>query len=427
MSDSTNPMAPYAGNILTQGMGPILCRDDILKALTYLPPPPKNIGSIPKHVRMHYLMSLRDLHIPSLEGARLSETIDLMIRPSYKYRDPKNAQNWGAIGGEHMNHKTVRAPASGATVVGHSGTGKTEAVLRALNHYPNQIIVHDTFPNIVGKHPQVLWQSVDVPATGRAVDLASSLMMNWDMTISRLDPNAPRRFDYTLSKTRRDGAQMLDEWRQVASNHYLGLLHLDEVQNFFKLQSLEKRRKRTHDSNGLELSIVEDQLLKWMLTMMNTSQISLLFSGTPDGIGALTKRLSTLERVTGNGYHVFPIFEDATSPMFYDAFFKILARYQYVQKPIEVTPTFAKLIIELSGGVPRILIALWIAAHRVAYERSVDDLRDTDFIQASKTYLSPIAPAIAALRSKDPGRMARYEDLVQRDDGFWGTFWSSIN
>jgi hypothetical protein len=127
------------------------------------------------------------------------------------------------------------------------------------------------------------------------------------------------------------------------------------------------------------------------------------------------------------GYHVFQIFEDATSPMFYEMFFKEFAKYQYVQKPIEVTPKFAELIIELSGGVPRIIIALWIAAHRVAYERMEDDLRYADFIQASKTYLAPIAPAISALRSKDPSRMARYEDLVQRDDGFWATFWSSVN
>ena len=97
-----------------------------------------------------------------------------------------------------------------------------------------------------------------------------------------------------------------------------------------------------------------------------------------------------------------------------------------MQKHLEVTPDFATQIIKLTGGVPRLIIALWIAAHRVAFERKEDSLRIEDFSRASASYLAPMAPAIAALRSKDPQRMSRYEDLVARDDGFWSTFWSSI-
>lgn len=37
------------------------------------------------------------------------------------------------------------------------------------------------------------------------------------------------------------------------------------------------------------------------LYLTNSGQIPLLVSGTPDGIGALTKRLSTLERITTMG------------------------------------------------------------------------------------------------------------------------------
>lgn len=422
-----NSFDPYAGNILTQGLGPILSRQQALARLTYLPPlPPHDIGKIPKHLRMHQLMTLRDLHIPTMEGGRLVETVDLMIRPSYRYRDPKSAQTWGMIGGEPLLHKTPRAPATAAVVVGHSGAGKTEAILRALNGYPQQVITHGTFPHLVGKHYQVVWQSVDVPPSGLSKDLAANLMIGWDDTMERHFPGAPRRFAQALGKDRRDGSKMLDEWRQVASSHFLGLLHLDEVQNFFRLQSLEKRKKRANPTGGLELSIVEDQCLKSILTFTNTWQMPLLLSGTPDGIGALTKRLSNVERFVSSGYHQFPLFENANSLIFSEGFFKPLANYQFVQNRLEITPTFAALIIELTGGVPRIIIALWIAAHRVAFERKEDELRIDDFSRAAATYLAPIAPAIAALRSKDPQRMARYEDLIARDDGFFSTFWSTV-
>jgi len=424
--NNPTPFDPYAGNILTQGLGPILSRQEALTSLTHLPPLPYDIGTVPKHIRMHLLMMLRDFHIPSMEGARLVETIDLMVRPSYRYRDPQSAQTWSMIGAEPMSLKTPRSPAMAAAVVGHSGSGKTEAILRGLNLYPQQVITHDSFPQIVGKHHQVVWQSLDVPASGRASDLAANLMMTWDATMAKYFPSAPRRFDAALAKNRRSGLKMLDEWRQVASSHFLGLLHLDEVQNFFRLQSLETRRKHAKIAGGLELSIVEDQCLKWILTLINAWQIPLLLSGTPDGIGALTKRLSNVQRIVSSGYHQFPLFEDAESPIFYEGFFKQLANYQFVQKPLKVTPEFAALIIELTGGVPRIIIALWIAAHRVAFERNEDDLRFDDFRRASVSYLAPIAPAIAALRSKDPQRMASYEDLISRDDGFFSTFWSTV-
>jgi hypothetical protein len=104
-----------------------------------------------------------------------------------------------------------------------------------------------------------------------------------------------------------------------------------------------------------------------------------------------------------------------------------LVKYQFVKKPILPTLEFAELIIELSGGIQRLIIALWIAAHRVAFERKEDDLRFEDFKRAANTYLAPVGPAVAALRSKDPLRMAKYEDLIPRDDGYWATFWTSVS
>lgn len=425
MSDH-NHLDPYAGNLLTQGLGGILSREEALARLTFLPPPPRNIAEVPKHIRMHYLMGLRDLHIASLEGARLQQTTDIMVRQSYRYRNPVSPQIWGVIGGEPMAHKTLRAPAMAAVTVGHSGTGKTESSLRSFGCYPQQVILHETFPRLAGKHHQVVWQSVDVPASGRSGDLAANLMLKWEETMLMFLPEMAGRFTKSLEKERRDGQKMLDEWRQVAIGHFLGVLHLDEVQNFFKLPSLEKRRKKSATQEELELSIIEDQSLKWILTLTNTWQIPLLLSGTPDGVGALTKRLANIQRFVTSGYHPFTNFENPKNPDFVDGFLTPLSRYQYVKTPLPVSPELAIVIIELTAGIPRLIIALWIAAHRVAFERQTDDLRIKDFQRAAATYLAPIAPAVAALRSKDPKLIARYEDLVKRDDNYWSTFWTSI-
>jgi hypothetical protein len=251
-------------------------------------------------------------------------------------------------------------------------------------------------------------------------------MRAWDAAMAAYLPNVPSRFSDTLEKAIRDKDRMLDEWRQVAASHFLGILHLDEVQNFFKLQTLEKRRNRKNAEGGLELSIVEDQCLKWILNLTNTWQIGLLLSGTPDGVGALTKRLSNTQRFVASGYHHFPHFASADDPFFSSVIFPQLLRYQLVKHPLPNTPELANLLIELSGGILRIIIAFWVAAHRIAFERKADDLRVDDFRRAAATYLAPVGTAVAALRNRDPKLMSRYEDLIVRDDGYWMTFWNAM-
>ena len=404
---------PYANNILITELGPIRSRQETAKLLVALPPrPPKNIADIPRHVRLHMMMVVRDIHIPSLEEFQLFESIDLMIRQNYRYLHPSAASTWSMVSGDpSLRNALSHAPAFGAAVEGVSGTGKTQAIRRCLCTYPRQVIRHSPFLRMTNGLQQVAWLSLDVPPSGKATDLASALMTEWKRV------TGSSRFDKALASDWRNGMQMLEEWRQVASSHFLGLLHLDEIQNFFKLSTLERRRRRKAGDEPPELGIVEDQCLKWILTLMNTWQIPLLVSGTPDGINALTKRLSNTERIVTSGYHAFRHFSDASDPAFRQHFLPRLGIYQYVAHPLLVSDELAELIIEKTAGVQRLIIALWIAAHRVAFERTEDDLRLEDFRVAADSYLAPVAPAVAALRSNDPRRMAHYEDLAPRDHG----------
>ena len=100
---------PYAGNILIDHLGPILDRPAAARAMTFLPPRPENPGQVPKHIRLRYVIQLRDYHWVSLEGLRVQESIDMALRDSYRYRDPNTPQTWSVISGEKVAHKTPRA------------------------------------------------------------------------------------------------------------------------------------------------------------------------------------------------------------------------------------------------------------------------------------------------------------------------------
>lgn len=182
---------PYAGNILAHHLGPILSREQALARLTFLPAIPGDMSSVPRQIRLHMLMAVRDFHLPSLEGARVLQTTDLVIRQGYRYRDPMAAASWGVVSDDSLTQLRPRAPAMAGVVVGHSGVGKTVAIQKAFDCYPSQVIVHEKFPKLIGPHYQMVHQSVDVPPSGRAVDLAANLMISWDHDVARALPDVP--------------------------------------------------------------------------------------------------------------------------------------------------------------------------------------------------------------------------------------------
>lgn len=425
---------PYAGNILTRNLGPILSREQALAKLRLVPAIPGEMAGVPKHIRLHMLMVVRDLHLPSLEGARVLETTDMIIRQGYRYRDPTAAATWSVVSAEPLSALRPRAPPMAAVVVGHSGVGKTVGIQKAFDCYGRQVVVHEDFPRLKGPHYQMVHLSADVPASGRTEDLAANLMIAWDNAVEGVLPDVGRRFAATLAKSRRDGPKMMDEWRQVSGSHFLGALHLDEVQNFFKIPPLERRRKMAAGKGGgtyqgegeLELRIIEDQALKTILTLTNTWQIPLILSGTPDGVEALTRRLSNAQRFATSGYHKMSEFSSASDPFFVN-FMEALGQYQFVVKRLPVDAELQALVFTLTAGIQRLIVALWVSAHRVAFERKEDSLRLDDFKKAASLFLAPVAPAVAALLSKDPRRMRAYEDLIPRDGSFWSTFWMPVS
>lgn len=414
-------LAPsYPHNILTEHLGEILSPEKALAALLFRPPLPGSMDGVPKHLRLHMLMDVRDYYFPPLIGRQLLQTTDLMIRQSYKYRDPHNPATWATLSGESQRRGRLLPQAVAASAEGHSGVGKTQGCLRSLNCF-QQIITHEAFPGLKGHLDQVVWLSVEVPPSGRSPDLARALMQGWRTA------TGSARFDSWLAKERlRDGMRALDEWRQVAASHFLGILHLDEIQNLFKLAPLRQRKDRKIIADVPELSIVEDQLLRWLLYLINSGQFAMLVSGTPDGIGALTKRFSTLQRFNTFGYHPFEPISYEAREILPNKFLGQLSNYQYVQHRLEMDANLARLIVDLTGGIQRLIVALWIAAHRIAFERKTDDLRLEDFAKAAATWLAPLGPAVAALQSGDSVKMARHEDLVRRDTAFWATFWCNV-
>ena len=397
----------YADNILIEACGTPLSPSEIAKRLTYLPPHPCKGDQVPPHFRRHQVASILRMHIPTAAGIGLVQGIDLMMRQGYVHRRPSDAATWRFIysgGGFDSEFSAVQLA---ATVTGISGAGKTTAIERALAQW-HQVVVHEKFPGLVGPVRQLLWLKIDVPGSGKIVDLVESLVRATDRALgtqyaAELLGGRPKR-----------GASLAHEWLGKVACHFPGLLVLDEIQNLFKIEAL--RVRRSYEKKDLTtrppLRIADDETLKFVLTLTNTSKIPILVCGTPDGINAFGTRMSTAQRLVTAGFHHIPHTGSSDDNYFRKILFPRLCEYQWFEERLPATDGLRKLIHNLSGGVPRIYIALWIHAHYHALARSAKCLNVEDFHHASLNALGPLRPAIEVLLSNDPRRLMLYEDMM---------------
>jgi len=123
---------------------------------------------------------------------------------------------------------------------------------------------------------------------------------------------------------------MYDEWLQAAKSHFLGILHIDEVQNFFDIPSIKKRQAGNGNATFAP-KVKDDKLLKNFLNLTN-SGLPILISGTPDGISFLTSRFSTSQRISAFGANELTRYEHAEDRE-YLVFLGQLMKYQYVKSP----------------------------------------------------------------------------------------------
>jgi len=412
----------YKNNILISACGPILSKEELVKHLSYFPEIPSGIVNVPFEILRHQMMSVRLLHIPSKPGIEVAQSIDLMLRQGYLNRNPKDVSTWRALYNNSNDLKTQippEAPTLAAYISGISGTGKSRAVQRALQYYP-QVFTHQNFPNMKSPFNQLIWIKVDAPSSGKSSDLAYALMRETD----RLLNSTHFAKYYDGSSKSLNGARLLDIWLAKAQAHLLGLLVIDEMSNFFQIETLKKRMQKNSSDQKLPLRIVDDETIKFCLNLNNTSNIPFIGIGTPDGMQAFATRLSTSERLISGGYHEFVNDKSATDSYFEKYMMNNLFKYQWFSEKLENTSELRELIYILSAGVPRIYIALWYLAHRSAYDRGASCLKKVDFIHASNHYMAPLKPAISALLSKAPNMLSNYEDLLPRDDVFWASLFA---
>lgn len=397
----------HRDNILIEACGQPLAPVEIGKRLIYLPPSPDPSAKVPLHCIDHLVADIFRMHIPTSAGIELTQTIGFMLAQGYVHRNPSSPATWRRIYSGIGAQAAFSPIQLGAMVTGISGAGKSTAIERALGLFP-QVVRHEKIHGLAHPTSQLLWLKVDVPASGKIVDLVENLALATDSALGTSHTGD------LFSGRRLTGAALAHRWLQKISCNFLGLLALDEVQNLFKIETKATRSAATRRQAGSrpELRIVDDEALKFLLTLSNFAKVPTLYCSTPDGMAALSTRMSTAQRMLTGGFHTIAHAQTADDEFFRKMLFPILCRYQWLPKKLPASDDLRRLLFDLSAGIPRVALMVWFHASRRAFHRRADGLTFDDFQHAGEHALGPLRPALMALLSDDPRRLQRYEDLI---------------
>lgn len=389
-------------NPLLVPLGSIPTDEELISQITHRPDLPSQ--AVQPHERPYAIERVRGLSVPDETSVAVARALDRMLRSSYTARHPASAATARTLYSRYDAAPPGEQQPRGLFVQGVSGVGKTNALQCGLRRY-TQCHEHAQFPNVVGNMRQLVWLHIDVPATGKLTELAVDLIT---ATASALDIDT----DYIdrMLRGRRSGPELFRSWTQMAKAHFLGVLVLDECQNIFRLASLTHRKAATKPEH---LRVAEDALLKELLLFINTSQIPLVLSGTPDASALLGRRMSIAQRLTSYGYCKIMPFRGPNDVAFKDHYMPALLAFQFDKPFLENSEELRELLYQATAGIRRLIRMIWESAHSVAATQG-ERLELRHIRTAIEQSKETTQPAVRALLSGDPSRLQEYEDLVRQ-------------
>lgn len=386
-----SPVLEYAGNPLIEAMPPILSEEDAASQLAAVPPMPEEERDLPKEIRLHCINRLAHLIQPLPIHLELEAAVSSVLRGGYVGRNPMEIGTW-----RHLHSLTVRnssiamfnSTASTFSLVGLSGMGKTTALKSVLRLYP-QVIRHTRYNGRDFIHTQIVWLRLDCPHDGSLSGLCRAFFQAVD---AALGDNGQTKY-YTARMSISDLVQAMV---QVASTYFVGALFIDELQH---LKSAKTGGK--------------DNMLNFFVNLVNSIGIPVVFIGTNSMIDLFSDIVRNARRVTGLG--LFDFKQPPQDDVSWELLLNAMWQYQWVKQPVELSEELRRQIYYLTQGVTDILAKLMILGQRYAIQSGQEKLDGTVFKHVTSTKMKLLQPALAALRSKDPKKMRRFEDLLPTD------------
>ncbi|MEC4986111.1 MAG: ATP-binding protein [Oscillatoria sp. PMC 1068.18] len=383
----------YNNNPIIETLPPIFSQAEFVDLTTRLPLYDPLERQLEAQDRFHCIERLSRYFDPLSITIDLQQTICVLLMSGYIARNPlqpeyarRSRQIYGSIqakdGHNLEQYVTVPTTASGLTIIGESGLGKSTNLTNILDIYP-QVILHPQY-NVT----QIVWLKVDCPHAGSLKGLCTDIFLAVDRL---LGTNHFKKFG---SKGNSED-YMLAQVAQIAHTHHLGLLVIDEMQNL-----ANARRGR-------------DDLLNFLVKMDNIIGIPVIRVGTNEAEPILTGNFRNARRGTGEGAVRWKRMENNGNWQF---FVEGMWDYQWTKTEVPYSEEISDALYEETQGIIDIVIKLYKMVQWRTISLSDDEIITVDLIhKVAQEGLYLVKPMLDAIRSGNLVQMKKYRDIAPVD------------
>jgi len=399
-------ISDYADNPLIEALPPILeTEEEVIDAFYNFPLISEEERKLTPRVKSHILWRVKSFLQPLPAHIRLETIVSTLIRNSYKSRHPLDVQykkkmqvlnqmkglKECTIEDLEMAYQGGNGTAECAIINGVSGAGKTTAINRTLNLYP-QVIRHSSYKGNPFTRTQIVWLKVDCPYDGNFSTLCRSVF-------KEIDKLTGERWLEKYGYLTRSTSTMLMHLTTLLINYNVGVLVIDEIQHLSKLKN----------------EAVD--MLDFLVTLTNMFSVPMIFIGTSKARSLFQHNFRLARRVQSGGYiEMGPLKKGSAE---WNTLLESLWDFNVLDEETELDDKVHDLFYDQCQGVISLAVMLFMCAQSRALLHGGRKLTTSIIREAAANDLKFTQPMITALRSGDPLKIAEFDDISIDEEMIW--------
>lgn len=399
----------YRDNPCIEALPPIFDDKYVIEALAEYPIPTAKDKELSGNVRYHILKRIKNYYQPSGNHLKIEHNLSYLIRRSYISRNPNSKEYLLRLNiileiieeQEHSKEhstfevceklssklriipETTRSTAECFSIIGISGMGKSTAIEKLLLMYP-QVIMHYKYKGKPLTRTQITWLKIDCPFDGSLKTLCKLFFKSLDDVL--LTTNYFKRYGNNTNSA----ATMMIHMAHLACFHSIGVLVIDEMQHIINPKN------------------TPDDILNFLVTLVNTIGISVIQVGTPKVTNVLEKGLREVRRAEESGSITW---ERMIQTEEWDFFIENLWECQWLKNFTTLNEELKNAMYDETQGIPAIAISLFILVQAEAIFNDKEEINANLIHHVARNDLRLTKKIIDAIKNNDEKEMLNYEDI----------------